>query len=107
MKLAIAGKEPPRKPDTSLVTAIVRAWDWADRLLSGRVSTMAEICAEEGFSDTYVGQLLPLACLAPEVVELILQGGEPSDMSADKMIWDFELPTSWNVQRSGLIVSAS
>ena len=97
MKLAVAGHEPPAELDQSLVTAVVRARDWADRLISGEVSTMAEICADEGFSDTYVGQLLPLAFLAPALVERILQGTQLGK-STDKVLWDTLMPTSWAAQ---------
>lgn len=95
MKLTILGQEPPRDPDPSLVTAIVRAWDWADRLVSGKVSTIAKICAEEGFSDTYVGQLLRVAFLPPETVENVLAGQQDPSLSADQLIWDADVPTLW------------
>ena len=95
MKLAVAGQEQPVAPNHSLVTAIVRAWDWADRLISGEVSTMAEICSEEGFSDTYVGQLLPLAFLAPQLVESILEGRHDMGLRADHLIRQLEIFGSW------------
>lgn len=84
--------------DRSLVTAVVRAWDWADGLLSGHVETMAEICAAEGFTDSYVGQLLPLAFLSPDLVEQILTGRQPVGLTANKLIWRERLPLLWNEQ---------
>jgi hypothetical protein len=98
MKLTVNGHEPRTAPDPSLVTAIVRAWDWADRLLTGKVATMAEICAAEGFSDTYVGQLLPLAFLDPIVVEDILDGRQDPALTADRMIWEAQMPVVWERQ---------
>ncbi len=95
MKLVIHGAERQAEPDPSLVTAVVRAWDWADRLISGEVATMAEICAEEGLSDSYVGQLLPLAFLAPSVVEQILEGRQPPELTANRLIWHDQVPLRW------------
>jgi hypothetical protein len=75
-----------------LVTATVRAWDWAERLRTGEAASMAEICAAEGFTDTYVGQVLPLAFLSPELVEQILSGQQSAGLTANKLIWRERLP---------------
>ena len=94
MKIRIDGTSQPSL-DRPLITAVVRAWDWADQLVSGKVSTMAEICEAEGFSDTYVGQLLPLAFIAPGDVEHILNGYQSPDLSADRLIWAHDVPLAW------------
>ncbi len=95
MKLVVHGAERSTAPDPSLVAAVVRAWDWADRLISGEVATMADICAEEGLSDSYVGQLLPLAFLAPSMVEDILAGRQPPTLTANALIWGPIIPALW------------
>ncbi len=95
MKLVVHGAERPAAPDPSLVAAVVRAWDWADRLISGEMATIAEICAEEGLSDSYVGQLLPLAFLAPSVVQDILAGNQPATLTANRLVWGQRLPVLW------------
>ncbi len=56
---------------------------------------MAEICATEGFTDAYVSQLLPLAFLAPEIVEGILSGRQPAGLTANRLIWGERLPVDW------------
>lgn len=98
MKLVLPNASGEASVDRSLVTAIVRAWDWAGRLLSGEVDTMAEICATEGFTDAYVSQLLPLAFLAPEIVEQILSGRQPAGLTAHRLIWEHRLPAWWGEQ---------
>ncbi len=98
MKLVLPGAGNGATPDRSLVTAVVRAWDWAERLKSGDVASMAEICATEGFTDTYVGQVLPLAFLSPELVKQILSGRQPVGLTANKLIWRDRLPLSWDEQ---------
>ena len=92
MKLVLPNANSEASVDRSLVTAIVRAWDWAGRLHSGEVETMAEICDVEGFTDAYVSQLLPLAFLSPEIVEQILGGRQPAGLTANRLIWGERLP---------------
>ena len=98
MKLVLPNSANSSSIDRSLVTAVVRAWDWAERLKSGEVSSMAEICAAEGFTDTYVGQVLPLAFLSPEIVESILAGTQPPSLTANRLIWGGRLPSVWSEQ---------
>ena len=64
-------------------------------MVSGKVSTMAGICEAEGFSDTYVGQVLRLAFLAPGQVDRILNGQQETELSADHFIWENDVPLLW------------
>ena len=98
MKLVVSGDGRPGKLDPSLVTAVVRAWDWAERLKSGEAATMAEICAQEELSDSYIGRLLPLAFLAPTIVEDILAGRQPATLTANGLAWGGDLPIAWDEQ---------
>ena len=98
MKLVLPGAGSVAAPNRSLVTATVRAWDWAERLTTGEVGSMAEICAAEGFTDTYIGQVLPLAFLSPDLVEQILTGRQPDGLTASKLIWRERLPLLWQEQ---------
>ena len=98
MKLVVNGTDRPPAPDRALIAAIVQARDWANRLISGEVATMAEICAAEGLSDSYVGRLLPLAFLAPSIVEDILAGTQPATRTANGLTWGGELPLCWEEQ---------
>jgi site-specific DNA recombinase len=100
MKLVIPGKQRTPAPDRPLVTAIVRARDWADRLMTGQCQTMAEIAEEEGLSIQYVSQVMPLAFLAPSIVEAILAGDQPPELTANALIWRHELPVRWQEQQA-------
>ena len=97
LKLAI---EPSRHennaPDRSLLTAIVRARDWAARIMAG--TAMGTIAQQEQVTDSYISQLLPLAFLAPSLVEDIVAGRHAVDLTADKLIWKTQLPLSWTNQ---------
>ena len=102
MKLMIPGSQRSAPPDQSLITAIVRAHDWADRLISGQCQTIAEIAEQEGLSFQYVSQVMPLAFLAPGIVERILIGDHPPGLTADALIWREALPIRWGEQEQHL-----
>jgi hypothetical protein len=51
-----------------------RAFRWCDMLESGEYATIREIAAAETINETYVGRVLRLTLLAPEIVEAILNG---------------------------------
>ncbi len=93
------GSNPPRQ-DPALIKAVARARKWNDGLVGGRYASVAAIAQAEGVSVRYVGQLLPLAVLAPEIVEAILSGYQPIDMSAEALIKRTDLPHRWDEQKS-------
>ncbi|MHA6729707.1 recombinase family protein [Devosia sp. A369] len=99
LKLAVEPSDRTHNaPDQTLLTAIVRARDWADRIIAG--ASPAQIAEQEQVTDGYVSQLLPLAFLAPSIIEDIVAGRHPVDFTADRMIWRTPLPLSWRDQAS-------
>src|ERR671915_2458529 len=62
---------PARKPrrDETLVKALVRAHRWRRRIESGQAKSITDLAEQEGVTDAYVCRILPLTCLAPDVVE--------------------------------------
>jgi hypothetical protein len=65
---------PPAKIDRALVKALARAHRWQRLLESGEYGTLAELAGAERISRSYVGRVLRLTLLAPEIVERILEG---------------------------------
>jgi DNA invertase Pin-like site-specific DNA recombinase len=84
-------------PDRTLITAVARARDWAARIVDDGAS-QSEIAAEEQVTDGYVSQLLPLAYLAPSIVEDIIAGRQSPALTADGLIWRAKLPLAWSGQ---------
>jgi site-specific DNA recombinase len=92
-----------RKADPALLKAIARAHRWFDDLVSGRVRSMAEIGKREGVPKNYVSWLIRLAFLAPEIVEAIIQGNHPPDLTAQTLITRrVDLPLEWQAQMIAL-----
>ncbi|MBK7952317.1 MAG: recombinase family protein [Deltaproteobacteria bacterium] len=86
--------------DSVLIKAISRARVWFDDLSSGRSSSLLEIAKAEAISDRYIGQLMPLAFLAPEVVAQIVAGSQPSNLTTEMLRRAPRLPLNWIDHRS-------
>jgi site-specific DNA recombinase len=77
-----------------VVAAIMRA-----ELASGRVHTMAEITSREGVDQSYLSRVMTLAFLAPDIIESIIAGRQPADLSVEKLTKRINLPLDWDHQR--------
>ncbi len=101
MKLVLegAGGESD-KPDAALVKALARAHRWFDELAAGRAQSTGEIAKAAGVTPRYVSRLMPLAFLAPDIVEAILAGTQPPQLTAEALIKRTHLPLSWADQRT-------
>ena len=62
-----------RHIDNAMVKAIARAFRWREMLENGEYATIAEIAAAEKINESYVGRVLRLTLLAPDIVEAILE----------------------------------
>jgi hypothetical protein len=87
----------PRRDDT-LIKALIRAHRWRRRIESGKAKSVTDLAEQEGVTDAYVCRLLPLTCLAPDIVEAILDGRQPKGLRLAEMLGNG--PLAWNDQRS-------
>ena len=87
--------------DRPLIQAVARGWTWCDQLISGKVRTRDEIPLVNGVSAPYVTRLLPLAWLAPDIIEAILEGRQPQGLTVERLIQQ-KLPLDWAEQRQVL-----
>jgi site-specific DNA recombinase len=90
--------------DLPLLKAVARAHRWFDEISTGKASALAEIAASEGLAVRYVGRLIRLAFLAPEIVESIVEGRQPTTLTAEALTRRIELPLSWYSQKTALNV---
>jgi hypothetical protein len=90
---------PARKPnrDETLVKALVRAHRWRRRIESGQAKSITDLAEQEGVTVAYVCRLLPLTCLAPDIVEASLDGRQPKGLRVAEVLGDG--PLGWNDQR--------
>lgn len=60
--------------DPALVKALARGFRWRRLLEDGRYASIRELAAKEGVDRAYVGRVLNLTLLPPDLVEAILDG---------------------------------
>ena len=65
-------------------------------LESGEFTTIAELAAKEGLAVSYLARVLRMAPLAPEIVEAIVVGRQPSEMTLAHLLEPF--PAVWGNQ---------
>jgi site-specific DNA recombinase len=100
MRLVIEGRSAaPKQSDPVLLKEIGRAHRCFEALVSGQVSSLAELATIEGVSDRYVSRLLPLAFLAPDIVEALASGCQPVELTAHRLIRTVDLPIAWSAQK--------
>lgn len=86
----------PRSDDT-LIKAIGRAFRWQKLLDEGKFSTIKELARTEKIDPSYVGDVLRLTLLAPDIIEMILDGRQPPGLQFEQLRKSF--PLEWRAQR--------
>jgi hypothetical protein len=94
----VAAPAPRPRRDETLIKAMVRAHHWRSRIESGGAKSITDLAEQEGVTDAYVCRLLPLTCLAPDIMEAILDGRQPKGLRVGEMLGNG--PLDWNKQRS-------
>jgi hypothetical protein len=89
---------PKPRPDETLIKALVRAHHWRRQIESGHAKSVTDLAEQEGVTDAYVCRLLPLTCLAPDIVEAILDGRQPKGLRLAEVLGNG--PLMWEEQRS-------
>jgi hypothetical protein len=87
---------PPPRVDNTLVKAIVRAHRWRTMLESGDYNTLRDLAKAENINESYLGRILRLTLLAPEIVESILDGKQPANLELEGLLG--KLPIEWSAQ---------
>ena len=81
----------------SLLTALAKAHLWKDLLDSGKVLSISELAQRLGLDQSYIARTLRLSYLAPDIIEDIVRGKEPSGPSLAKL--HKGIPLLWEEQR--------
>jgi hypothetical protein len=89
-----------RHVDNAMVKAIAKAFRWREMLENGEYATIREIANAEKINESYVGRVLRMTLLAPNIIEAILGGLQPAELTLAVLIRPF--PVLWAAQRSTL-----
>jgi hypothetical protein len=102
MKFIVEGDTNVRTADPSLTRLIVRAHRLMRRLAENPASTLEDIASPENIGGPYAARLIRLNHLAPDIVAAILDGKQPADLTANRLMADTRLPLDWRAQRAVL-----
>jgi hypothetical protein len=92
--------EPPR-PDGTALRALARAWRWHRLLEAGAYPSIKALARAEGVHHAYVGKLLRLTLLAPDIIGAVLDGRLPKGLRLEDLVRP--LPAYWTEQRRALL----
>ena len=94
--------EGAETPDDKLAALVARSHRWLDQLTSGAIASIRGIAQAEGIDGGGVSRFLPLAFLAPGIVEALMNGSQGVELTAEKMRQILPIPCSWREQRHQL-----
>ena len=86
------------KPDNTLVKALARAFRWKRMLESGEFASISELAEKEGIAFTYMARLMRLSLLSPELVDAVMDGHQPANITLANLMDPF--PADWKVQHA-------
>jgi hypothetical protein len=89
---------PPRfNVDSVLVKALARGFRWRKLLDDGSYRTIKELAVKEKTDRSYIADVVRLTLLAPDLVEMILDGCQSPDWQLNRLRKPF--PIEWQAQR--------
>ena len=84
--------------DPTLIDALVRSYKWNKMLDSGEIKHQKELAVFAGMDKSYVGDVLRLKYLSPEITTMILNGQQPEHLTISKLTRK-PLPADWSAQK--------
>ena len=102
MALLVGSTIAADRSDPSLVRLIAKAWALREALASSDAPSLTVFAETQNISQSYATRLVRLAWLAPDIVESILDGRQPSSVTSSALMRDTRIPTDWQDQRRSL-----
>ena len=90
--------EPKTRIDNTMVKALARAFRWRKLLEDGVYSGIEDLARAEKINTSYVSRILRLTLLAPDIVEMILDGRQPTWVTLNNLVKPF--PIEWELQQA-------
>jgi hypothetical protein len=90
--------------DNTMIKAIARAFRWQKLLEKGTYTCLDDIARSEKIGASFVSRYYRLVLLAPDIVESILDGRQPAQLTLKDLMHPF--PVEWERQRDNLLLTA-
>ncbi len=88
---------PKATIDNTMVKALARAFRWQALLENGTYGCIEDIARCEKIGASFVSRIVKLALLAPDIVEAILNGKQPANVTLGELMKP--LPVEWDKQK--------
>ena len=92
-----AWSSPMPHVDNTVVKALARAHRWKRMIERGKYSSVTELAEAEKINHSYLGRVLRLTLLAPDIAEAIVDGRQPRSIQLDRFLRP--IPIDWEQQR--------
>ena len=100
MKMLVENTDDQTEADPALLRIVARAHDIQERLMQKSGLTLHAIASQEHVTPGYVSRLLRLPSLAPDITTAIINGKNPPQLTAKKLMrLALEIPVDWSEQR--------
>ena len=101
MRMLVENSGDQDATDPSLLRIIARARDIQARLVQNTKLTVHDVARDGRISAAYIYNLLRLAWLAPDITAAIVNGRQPQQLNAKKLMRQASrLPADWSEQRT-------
>ncbi|MBF0181984.1 MAG: hypothetical protein HQM03_18355 [Magnetococcales bacterium] len=95
--IAPEGMAMTKPREESLAKLVVRAHHWLKLLEGKKFASVRELAEYKKTDASYMAKILRLTLLAPDIIELILDGRQPDIMTWEELRKSF--PMLWSEQR--------
>ncbi len=102
MRIVLEDNPAPTRVDLPLLKAVARARRWSQDLSAGRVQSVDELAKRDGVAARYVRELMPLGFLAPRIVQAIVEGHQPPELTVLHLTRRIDLPLLWRAQEQAI-----
>jgi site-specific DNA recombinase len=100
MRMLVENSDDQTLADPGLLRIIARAHDIHERLTQSTDLPLHAVANQERVTPGYISRLLRLSLLAPDIVTAIVNGKNPPQLTAKKLMRQaLELPIDWAEQR--------
>ena len=90
------------KPDARLIRLLLRAPGSTRHSPRAKAFRLSHSPSGKGLADPISARLVRLSYLAPDITQAILDGRQPPDFTAEKLLEHSRLPLAWHDQRIAL-----
>ena len=90
--------------DNTMVKVLARGFRWQRLLYDGTYATIEDMAVAEKINPSYISRLMRLAYLSPTIVEAILEGRHPAQLTMKDLMEPF--PLDWKEQERHFKIAA-